>query len=75
MTATDKNQGLDELILAQAQTLPERRLALSKAILALLKQFEVDNPDVFVDSVDLLRDRDFRGTTFLNWVDVTVEVK
>jgi hypothetical protein len=59
----------------QPQTLPQRRQALSRAILAMLQQFEADNPDVLVSSIDIQREGSYVVRNPVVWVDVTVEVK
>lgn len=66
---------MTELIQQHPQTLPQRRQALSRAILAMLQQFEADNPDVLVTSVDLQREGSYVVRNPIVWVEVTMEVK
>jgi hypothetical protein len=60
---------------SEIQTLPQRRKILAKTILAILQQFEADNPDVFVADISLQREDSYIIRNPIVWADITVEVK
>ena len=67
---------MTELATTTPLTLPQKRYALAAQIRELCRQYEDDNPDLCIASIDIERSNDYRHLHGpIMAVDVVVEVK